>query len=112
MGRKRTEPEHELGRPGGPGTDPDVLGLGVTVMRAPSGGGYVMPRALAKLRGSAADAAQELQTQALLRAEVEERIEHLVAHCRSEGLSWASIGWCIGTTAQSAQGRYGVDDRA
>jgi len=100
-----------MGRPGGSGVDPDLLAHGVALMRSPVGVGFVMPRALANLRGAAAEAAAELQQQAVIRADAQERIDHMIGHCREQGLSWNSIGWCLGVTAQSVQGRYGNDGR-
>lgn len=101
----------EFGRPGGAGVDPDALVDGVALIRTAEGSGVIVPRALAKLRGPAATAAAQLQHQARVRADAQERIDHLVDHCREEGLSWGSIGWCLGTTSQAVQQRYGNDGR-
>jgi len=100
-----------MGRPGGPGADPDALADGVALMRSPLGTGFVMPMALGKLRGSAQQAAAELQQQARIRADAQDRIDHMIGHCREEGLSWNSIVWCLGVSAQAVQGLYGNDGR-
>jgi len=41
------------------------------------------------------------------RGEAEHAIVAAVAAMRSDGDSWATIGWILGTSGQAAQQRYG-----
>ncbi len=49
-----------------------------------------------------------LQRAALARARSERQIVEAVAAARGAGISWASIGELLGTSAQAAQQRYGA----
>jgi len=43
-------------------------------------------------------------------AKVDDKIEELVAHCRSAGKSWTQIGLALGMTKQSAWERFSGED--
>ncbi len=43
-------------------------------------------------------------------AKVDDKIEELVAHCRSTGKSWTQIGQALGMTKQSAWERFSGED--
>ena len=107
--RRTARVESPLGRPGGPGVDPDAMGLGVAIVRTGDGSAVVLPRAVRGLRGEALEAAAELQRVAVHRTELDEQMGHLAGHLRDLGVSWGVIGWSVGTTAQAAQKRWGKD---
>ena len=43
-------------------------------------------------------------------AKVDDKIEELVAHCRTEGKSWTQIGQALGMTKQSAWEKFSGED--
>lgn len=88
---------------------PDDPGDDIVIVNGRSGAAFV-PRALAsRLDEDPAvhDAVAVVQGAALTIAEARETIDRTVPVLRDLGLSWASIGWVLGMTAQSAQGRWG-----
>lgn len=105
--RAPARPDIELGRPGGVGTDPDALGLGVAVSRTASGAAYFRPRSIMNLSAEAAQVVAALQRAAIHRAEVDASIDELVLELRDLGASWAAIGWSVGTTGEAARQRWG-----
>jgi hypothetical protein len=108
MAKKRSAPPPvEPSRPGGENTDPDVLGLGVTVVRSANGGAYFLPRSITRLTGEAEVTVHALQEAATHRAQIDEDIEQLVSEARELGVSWAAIGWSVGTTGEAARQRWG-----
>jgi len=92
--------------PGGPGVEPDALGLGVEIRRTAEGHGVLVPRALGRLTGEAAEIAAELQAIALHRAELLRLLGEAIADAREAGVSWSVIGWCVGTTGDAANKRW------
>lgn len=111
MAKKRKipqRPEIELGRPGGPGTDPDALGLGVTIARTVDGHAYFRPRYIMSLSEEAAAVVAALQRAAIHRSEIDASIDGLVEDLRDLGASWAAIGWSVGTTGEAARQRWGT----
>jgi hypothetical protein len=96
----------EDGTPGDEGTDLDLVADGVLVALAPAGGAYLMPKSVTRLSGDAADVVAELQSAALARREISDRVEQLVREARDLGASWDAIGWSVGTTGQAARQRW------
>ena len=45
-------------------------------------------------------------------AKVDDKIQELVAHCRSTGKSWTQIGQALGMTKQAAWGRFSGEEQA
>lgn len=89
-----------LGREDAPGGD-------VAVMRDGDGSAYLMPRALRDLDRDQAAAARRLQDVADALAVGRDHLEAAVHRARSLGLSWDSIGWCIGLTGAAVRKRFG-----
>jgi len=109
MARKRLPPEPSLGLPGGPATDPDATVFGVEVRRTADGGGYVLPRSIARLSGPAEVVVQHLQHLAVSRQQLEDAIAEAVLEGRELGVSWNAIGWSVGTTGDAARKRWSAD---
>jgi hypothetical protein len=78
----------------------------VTIQLGPGGGAYFTPRALRNLRGPQAEGVEQLQRAARDLFDAHKRLDELVPACRSLGLSWDSIGWCIGLTGATVRQRF------
>ena len=107
--RRTARVESPLGRPGGPGVDPDALGLGVAIMRTAGGSAVVVPRSVRNLPEEQLEVVAQVQDTARHLDELQERLTHLVGHLRDAGASWGVIGWSVGTTSQAARQRWGKD---
>ena len=70
----------------------------VVVGFAPAGGAYVVPRAVRNLGPDGADLVADLQRTVRLVLDGQARIVDLVREGRAMGLSWATLGWCVGLT--------------
>jgi hypothetical protein len=106
VARKRLPQEPSLGLPGGPATDPDATVFGVEFREVAGGGGYVLPRSIARLTGHAEVVVQHLQHLAITRQELEDAIAEAVLEGRQLGVSWNAIGWSVGTTGDAARKRW------
>jgi hypothetical protein len=85
----------------GTATPEDVL-----VMMGERSAAFV-PDSLKGLSGRAVDAAACLQRTVLEVRDLQERVNDHVHALRSEGASWAVVGWCVGTSAEAARQRWG-----
>jgi hypothetical protein len=81
---------------------------GVEVRRLTDGRAVLVPRALRDLRGAPADLVADLQHVAGEIARGQDLLDGLVPECREAGLSWNSIGWCLGISSQAARQRWGT----
>ncbi len=71
------------------------------------GAAVMVPTAMRSLSGPALEVVQDLQGTVRRIAEDQDRLAALVTAGRSVGLSWDSLGWCIGTTGQACHQRFG-----
>ncbi len=71
------------------------------------GAAVMVPTAMRSLSGPALEVVEDLQETVRRIAEDQDRLAALVAAGRSVGLSWDSLGWCIGTTGQACNQRFG-----
>jgi hypothetical protein len=81
--------------------DGDVL-----IWRSPEGRIGILPRALRNAGPDARQVATALQHNALEIQKLMSETASLVSAGRSLGLSWDSLGWCLGVTGQAVQKRY------
>jgi hypothetical protein len=92
----------------GLGNDDDAeTSDGVQIMRTAAGRGVVLPRSLRGLKGQAAEVVSELQRTAVAIGQAQDDLGHLVAEARAHGVSWAGIGWSVGTSGEAARQRWG-----
>lgn len=89
----------------GDGTDFD--GEDVLVMRDEFGRLAVVPRALRNLDPELRQVVRGLQEAAEAVQAAQEAVAEGVSDARDQGLSWASIGWALGTTGEAARKRWG-----
>jgi hypothetical protein len=87
--------------------DESEVSDGVAVMRTRLGRGVLLPRSLQGLSGDAAEAVADLQSCALEIHEKQRALEVFVHEARGYGVSWAGIGWSVGTSAEAARQRWG-----
>lgn len=92
---------------GGPEDD----GGPVAIVRTAEGKAVVVPGTVTRLRGEALWAFGRVELAALKRAEAQLEIEAGVHAARAQGVSWAALGWAVGTTGEAARKRWGVDDQ-
>jgi hypothetical protein len=84
----------------------DIPGGAVDLRYSPSTGPYLMPRALRDLPGPTAEVVGGLQDCVAQLHEAQERLGRLVPVARAEGLSWDSIGWCLGISGEAVRRRF------
>ncbi len=85
----------------------DESGESVAVMLTRSRQAVILPRSLSKLDGEQLQIAADLQHVVGQLMELQEALDEAVEDARTVGLSWVAVGWCVGTTAQAAQQRWG-----
>ncbi len=71
------------------------------------GAAVMVPTAMRSLSGPALEVVEDLQETVRLIAEAQERVDFLVSAGREVGLSWGSLGWCLGTGPEAARQRFG-----
>lgn len=85
---------------------------GVSLYRAtgPDGKQHaaLMPKALGKLGKEGILMASDIQHTVISIRKQQEELEELIEQARDLGMSWNSIGWCVGTTGDAARQRWGV----
>lgn len=80
----------------------------VGILMTPGGKAMLAPRALRSLRGEALEVAAAIQRTHMERARLLAQLdEQLVPEARELGVSWDSIGWCLGVTGRAASMRWG-----
>lgn len=101
--------EHDDFAGAGPGADYD--GEVSIVVRSVDGirQAVLVPRGIERLGEEGHYWMHELQGSAIALRELADRLAGQVAGAREAGLSWDSIGFCIGTTGRAAQMRFGED---
>jgi hypothetical protein len=84
-------------------------GVEIRVHREPDGtrSSVIVPRSVARLDPRQAGMVSDLQRHALLLQQVRGLIEANVLDARDLGVSWAVIGWTLGTTESAARKRWG-----
>ncbi len=71
------------------------------------GAAVIVPTAMRSLSGPAREVVEDLQDTVRRIAEDQDRLAALVSAGRQVGLSWDSLGWCIGTSGQAVVQRFG-----
>lgn len=116
MSRKRAKPTPRLDHH--PVTD--RLGIGsahgergsiggdVAFIRLDGGGMLMLPTAVRRLDDEGLDLVAHLQSVVARISEDQYHLDGLVAAAREGGLSWAVIGWSVGTTGEAARQRWGM----
>lgn len=93
------------------GTDFDDEQVAVMAWSDPDDGGrrraVVLPRSLSRLGDESRGEARHLQQLGVQLQELADSIDDQVLACRDAGVSWAGIGWCLGTTGEAARQRWG-----
>jgi hypothetical protein len=69
----------------------------------------IMPRAMGKLGRDGILMASDLQRTILAMQKLQGQLEDQIREARDLGMSWNSIGWCIGTSGNAVQQRWGVE---
>lgn len=81
----------------------------VAIMRTDDGKAVLVPVGVQRLRGEALWAFARVEAGAVARAEAQVVIASAVVEARAQGVSWASLGWALGTTGEAARKRFGED---
>lgn len=91
-------------RVGGPldSTEPVIIS-----MDRARGQAYFIPRSLRNAGPAGQEAASALGSAVREIEEARQRIADAVVVARAEGLSWDSIGWCLGITGTAVRRRFG-----
>jgi hypothetical protein len=93
--------------------DFDPIGVGrqhdqaVKVMRLASGGVVLLPAAIRRLKGEDLATVEALQHTASEIGRLQNALADGVAYSRERGLSWAVIGFSVGTSGEAARQRWG-----
>lgn len=74
--------------------------------------GVVLPRSIAKLPEESIAVLKSVQRNVLQTQALTQQLDYLVDQARDEGISWAAIGWSVGTTGEAARQRWGDFDAA
>jgi hypothetical protein len=85
----------------------DALDEDVQILRTFSGKGVVLPVSLRRLSIDGLEAAAEVQRIAFTMEELGEQLEAAIEELRANGGSWATVGFCVGTTGEAARQRWG-----
>lgn len=86
-------------------------GVSVLMGKGPNGErrAAFLPRAMQKLGNDGVVMAADLQRTVLAMQQLQETLSRQVSEARDMGMSWNSIGWCVGTTGDAARQRWGLD---
>lgn len=74
------------------------------------GAAVIRPKSFDRLPPRALELANQLMGLVAHRRFLAQHIDELVPRARDLGLSWGQIGWCVGTSGQAAQQRWGDVD--
>jgi hypothetical protein len=99
--------EYDEATPGGPGTDENGDGSVAIARLVGSGRAVMLPTSLRKASADQQEVAADLQRAALEILDAVAELGRLVDEARSAGLSWESIGWCVGRSGRAVQKRWG-----
>lgn len=85
-------------------------GVSVYRTKGPDGKQHaaLMPQALGKLGKEGILMASDIQHTVLTIRQKQDELAELIAEARDMGMSWNSIGWCVGTTGDAARQRWGM----
>lgn len=72
----------------------------------------VLPRSVARLGEEQMVTLKAVQRNVLQTQILTQQLDYLVDQARDEGVSWAAIGWSVGTTGEAARQRWGDFDAA
>lgn len=83
----------------------------ISLERSSSGAAFFrpasVPAAAGRLNDHQAETLRDLQLLGDQIAAAQLRLDELVEEARSQGISWALIGWSVGLTGEGARGRWG-----
>ena len=99
---KRSDPLSLRPFAGEPGDSFGIPRDGVALVVG-DGSAALVPRAIAGMSAEAARAVGWVQLVAREHVEVAEEMNQAVTNARRLRVSWASIGWCLGVTAEGAR---------
>jgi hypothetical protein len=85
----------------------DFDGDDVIIVRHVGGEAAMVPRSLQGLPGPAQVIVTEVMRSAAAVHQAQADLAEFVAEAREHGVSWAGIGWAVGTTGESARQRWG-----
>jgi hypothetical protein len=100
----RTDPYDDFSDIGNDEHDDD----GMAIVKV-DGMAALVPLAIRRLEPSSMRHMAKLQNVVRRRQALGELVDELVADARSQGVSWSSVGWCVGTTGDAARKRWGTD---
>jgi hypothetical protein len=89
------------------GTDDEELTRDGVALKMFQGQPILLPLRIAKMPPSQLELVVALQAKVVEIAAAQRVLESLVEESRDEGLSWETIGWCIGRTGRAASLRFG-----
>jgi hypothetical protein len=91
------------------GNDDFEGGVTVQMVTDEDGGRHAafVPVALGRLGAEGLGMMADLQKVVLQIRESQDRLGALVVEARDLGMSWGSIGWCVGTSEPAARQRWG-----
>lgn len=69
--------------------------------------GRLFPRGITRLGQPGVESAERLQEAAASILAVTRRLDEVVSEARARGLSWDSVGFCVGMTGEAARQRWG-----
>lgn len=78
----------------------------VGVMRIEDGRALLAPRAIRDATHGQREAAWRLQQLAADLQQLQVQLQMAVVDARAQGLSWETIGWCVGLTGQAVRKRF------
>lgn len=86
-----------------------INGVEVVVSQDDDGARHaaIMPRAMSKLGRDGVLMASDLQHTILEMQKLQTQLEEQIEEARVMGMSWNSIGWCIGISGNAVQQRWG-----
>lgn len=87
--------------------DDDMAAAGVAVSLSWDGGAFFVPERLRNASPRQRALMQSIQDRVRANVTILAQLDELVAEARAAGLSWASIGWCVGLSEAGARKRWG-----
>ena len=81
----------------------------VAIVLTAGGGAVFVPQSLRNGSPKQLELARTLQRTVIKRQLLMDQVEDLVGQLRDGGVSWDSIGWCVGTTGEASRRRWGMD---
>lgn len=92
--------------------DDEMVRDGVAITVGPDGRAFFLPAALRRATPRQRRVMQGIQDRVAANVAILAQLDELVADARAAGLSWHSIGWLTGMSAQGARKRWADESPA